>query len=192
MSDPETPNQPLLQAATNVPAAQRGSSSRAYKVAGFTLLACLLIAGQAMIAYFLLNQRNDIKSLEEQNSNLQAEMTRGRSVAVPMRTHMAMNALPVMDVSMDEDSSITDPEKPAPRQVTDCQLEAAGKKPVQVPGFRPSCDERGLYQPQQCFMTQWVCQPSQRKADPWISEKWTGLLPCSCHCWQDERGFDSA
>ncbi|KAG8000247.1 H-2 class II histocompatibility antigen gamma chain [Nibea albiflora] len=145
MSDPETPNQPLLQAATNVPAAQRGNSYRAYKVAGLTLLACLLIAGQAMIAYFLLNQRSDIKSLEEQNSNLQAEMTKGRS---------------------------------APRQVTDCQLEAAGKKPVRVPGFHPSCDERGLYQPQQCFMTHcWCVNPANGQEIPGTIKN--GQVSCS-------------
>lgn len=56
-----------------------GRSSRSYKVAGFTLLACVLIAGQAIIAYFLLSQRSDIKSLEEQNHNLHAELTEGRS-----------------------------------------------------------------------------------------------------------------
>lgn len=56
-----------------------GRSSRAYKVAGITLLACVLIVGQAMIAYFLLSQRNDIKSLEEQSNNLKAELTKGRS-----------------------------------------------------------------------------------------------------------------
>lgn len=54
-------------------------SSRAYKVAGLTLLACVLIAGQAMIAYFLLSQRSDIRSLEEQNNKLSMQMTSGQS-----------------------------------------------------------------------------------------------------------------
>ncbi|KAF1375531.1 hypothetical protein PFLUV_G00221170 [Perca fluviatilis] len=81
MSDPETQNQPLL-AATNQQAAfnaQGGRSSRAYKVAGITLLACVLIVGQAMIAYFLLSQRGEITSLKEQSNNLQSQMTKGRS-----------------------------------------------------------------------------------------------------------------
>lgn len=56
-----------------------GSSSRAYKIAGITLLACVLIAGQVMTAYFLLSQRSDIQSLEEQNNNMNAELTKGRS-----------------------------------------------------------------------------------------------------------------
>ncbi|KAF1375530.1 hypothetical protein PFLUV_G00221160 [Perca fluviatilis] len=64
--------------------------------------------------------------------------------------HMPMNALPeLMDV--DEEASTGVPEKNVPLQATDCQLEKAGVKPVQVPGFRPVCDERGLYQAQQCF-----------------------------------------
>lgn len=56
-----------------------GSSSRAYKIAGITLLACVLIAGQVMTAYFLLSQRSDIQSLEEKNNNMNAELTKGRS-----------------------------------------------------------------------------------------------------------------
>ncbi len=56
-----------------------GSSTRAYKVAGFTLLACALIAGQAITAYFLLSQRGEIRSLEEQNKNQEVMMTRGGS-----------------------------------------------------------------------------------------------------------------
>lgn len=56
----------------------RSGSNRAYKVAGVTLLACVLIAGQAMIAYFLLNQKAEIKSLEEQSDNLRSEMNKGR------------------------------------------------------------------------------------------------------------------
>ncbi|XP_045926144.1 uncharacterized protein LOC123983812 [Micropterus dolomieu] len=167
MADPETQNQPLIRAdsqqtAVNIPPGQDGRSSRAYKVAGITLLACVLIVGQAMIAYFLLSQRNDIKSLEEQSNNLKAELTKGRSVAVPMRMHVPMNALPeVMDVSVDEEASTGVPENPTLLQSTDCQLQAAGVKALPVPGFRPACDERGLYLAQQCFMKQcWCVNPA--------------------------------
>ncbi|XP_070771916.1 CD74 molecule, major histocompatibility complex, class II invariant chain b isoform X2 [Enoplosus armatus] len=162
MSDPETQT-PLIRAssqqtAINVPAQGGGRSSRAYKVAGLTLLACVLIVGQAMIAYFLLSQRSDIKSLEEQSNNLKAEFRKGSSAAVPMRMHMPMNALPMlMDDSVDADASPEVPEKTAPPQATQCQLEATGVKPLQVPGFRPRCDERGLYQAEQCYMGQCWC-----------------------------------
>ncbi|XP_041803618.1 uncharacterized protein LOC121613953 [Chelmon rostratus] len=180
MSDAETPTQPLLRGQTviNVPSAQSGRSSRSYKVAGLTLLACVLIAGQAMIAYFLLSQRNDIRSLEEQSHNLKAEMTRGRSGegakfssvvdAVPVRMHMPMKALPrLMDDSVDEEASTGVPEKPAFLQATNCQLEAAGLKPVQVPGFYPNCDERGLYQAKQCYKGLcWCVNPANGETIP--------------------------
>lgn len=65
------PFYPLLPFCLFLPS---GSSSRAYKVAGITLLACVLIAGQAMTAYFLLSQGSDIKSLENQNKNLESQM----------------------------------------------------------------------------------------------------------------------
>ncbi|XP_060896099.1 insulin-like growth factor-binding protein 1 [Labrus mixtus] len=161
MSDPETQYQPLVgapnqQTALNEPA-QGGRPSRAYKVAGLTLLACVLIAGQAMVAYFLLSQGSDIKSLEEQNNNLQAQLLKGRSNSVPMRMHMPMNALSdMLDVSADEETSTKAQGKDAP-EATECQLEASGLKTVPVPGFRPKCDERGLYRPQQCFMGNCWC-----------------------------------
>ncbi|CAK6967063.1 insulin-like growth factor-binding protein 2 [Scomber scombrus] len=145
MSDPETPDQPLL---SHPSAPAGGRPSRAYKVAGLTLFACALIAGQAMIAYFVLSQRGDIRSLKEQNNNMKAELSKGRSVAVPMQMHVPMKALPELMIdSVDEESSTS-----APMKATDCQM-----KPVQVPGFRPACDPRGLYQAQQCFMEQCWC-----------------------------------
>ncbi|XP_075931848.1 CD74 molecule, major histocompatibility complex, class II invariant chain b [Anarhichas minor] len=177
MSDPETSNQPLL-AATNQQAAnaQGGRSSRAYKVAGLTLLACVLIVGQAMTVYFVFSQKSDIKTLREQNENLGSEMTKSRSVAVPMR--MPMNALPeLMAVSLDDDSSTEVPDKTVPQQATICQLEAAGVKPLQVPGFRPVCDERGLYRAQQCFVQHcWCVNPADGQQ---ISGSLTkGHAPC--------------
>uniref|UniRef100_A0A3B4Z4Z5 Thyroglobulin type-1 domain-containing protein n=1 Tax=Seriola lalandi dorsalis TaxID=1841481 RepID=A0A3B4Z4Z5_SERLL len=149
MSDPENPAQPLLRAPNQPAAVNAGETTenRAYKMAALTLLACVLIVGQAMIAYFLLSQRNDIKSLEEQNNNMKTELTKGRSVSVPVRMHMPMNALTMLTDDYVEEG-------------TDCQLEAAGVKASQPPGFRPACDERGLYKAQQCFMrTCWCVNP---------------------------------
>ncbi|XP_071393406.1 CD74 molecule, major histocompatibility complex, class II invariant chain b [Centroberyx affinis] len=159
MSDPQTQSEPLLRApsqqtAINVGAqAVGGSSTRAYKVAGFTLLACLLIAGQAVTAYFVLSQRNDIRSLKDQNNNMKDELKSGSSASVPMRMHMPMNIMPkLMDDSIDEEASTEAPEKRLdPDQATQCQLEAAGLKPVKLPTFRPVCDEQGRYRPQQCW-----------------------------------------
>ncbi|XP_039995209.1 uncharacterized protein LOC120796431 isoform X2 [Xiphias gladius] len=174
MSDPENTTQPLLRAPSQQTAvdvgapAQGGRSSRAYKVAGLTVLACVLVMSQAMIAYFLLSQRSDIKSLEEQSNNLKTELTKGRSVSVPMRLPVPMNALPRLMVdTVGEEDSITIPGKTVPQEATDCQLEAAGVKAVQVPGFRPECDERGLYQAQQCYMYQcWCVNPANGEQIP--------------------------
>lgn len=171
MSDPENTTQPLIssprQTAVNVEAAaQGGRPSRALKVAGIMLLVGCLIVGQAMIAYFLLSQRSDINSLEEQSNSLKAELTKGRSVAVPMRMHMPVDTFPVrMDDSVDEEASTGTPETVP--QMTDCQMEAAGLKAVPVPGFRPTCDARGLYQAQQCFLDQcWCVNPVNGKVVP--------------------------
>ncbi|XP_049457346.1 uncharacterized protein LOC125904097 [Epinephelus fuscoguttatus] len=167
MSDPEVQNQPLLAPPNPQPDinAQGGRSTRAYKVAGITLLACILIVGQATIAYFLLSQSGDIKSLKEQNNNLKSQLTKGRSVAVPARMHMPMNALPeLMGVSLDGDDSTRAP-GPVPRQATDCELEAAGVKPVPVPGFKPTCDEHGNYKAQQCLNQHcWCVNPENGQA----------------------------
>ncbi|XP_078144705.1 CD74 molecule, major histocompatibility complex, class II invariant chain b [Centroberyx gerrardi] len=173
MSDPQTQTEPLLRApsqqtAINVGAqAVGGSSTRAYKVAGFTLLACLLIAGQAVTAYFVLSQRNDIRSLKDQNNNMKDELKSGSSAAMPMKMHMPMNIMPkLMDDSIDEEASTEAPGKTAD-QATQCQLEAAGLKPVKVPTFRPVCDEQGRYRPQQCWKrTCWCVNTASGKEIP--------------------------
>ncbi|XP_013764845.1 H-2 class II histocompatibility antigen gamma chain-like, partial [Pundamilia nyererei] len=126
-----------------------GRSTRAYKVAGLTLLACVLIVGQAMTAYFLLSQKNDIKSLEDQNNKLESQVSRVNSAPAPMKMHLPSNSL-VMSDFVDTDSSTGTPDDSSPPP-TKCQLEASGVKPVQVPGFKPACEKDGLYKAQQCF-----------------------------------------
>ncbi|CAI5654629.1 CD74 molecule, major histocompatibility complex, class II invariant chain b isoform X2 [Oreochromis niloticus] len=155
MSDPETPTQPLIGARSHettvnvgVPG-QNGRSTQAYKVAGLTLLACVLIAGQVMTAYFVLSQKNDIKSLEDQNNKLQTQVSRGNSAPAPMKMHLPLNSM-VMSDFVDTDSSTGTPDDSSP-PTTKCQLEASGVKPVQVPGFKPACEKNGLYKAQQCF-----------------------------------------
>ncbi|XP_037553138.1 CD74 molecule, major histocompatibility complex, class II invariant chain b [Nematolebias whitei] len=172
MSDPEIQTQPLIgansqQAAINVGApAQSPRSSRAYKVAGLTLLACVLIVGQAAIAYFLFSQKSDIKSLQEENKKINTELMKERSASMPVRMHIPMSAMTEMlDDSTKEEAS-TDPEKTA-APLTTCQLEFAGLKPVQVPGFQPRCDKNGLYERQQCFMRQcWCVNPADGQQIP--------------------------
>uniref|UniRef100_A0A3P9ICH8 Thyroglobulin type-1 domain-containing protein n=1 Tax=Oryzias latipes TaxID=8090 RepID=A0A3P9ICH8_ORYLA len=156
MTDIDTPTQPLVGAsshtAVDVGAPEDPRSSRAYKVAGFTLLACVLIVGQAAIAYFLLSQNSDIKSLQEDNNKMKTQLTNGKSVSnlvmrdIQSSTHVQLTSS--VDLKM---AALSD----AP--LTACQQEAAGLKTVSVPGFRPSCDSRGQYMPQQCFKTLCWC-----------------------------------
>ncbi|XP_029377516.1 CD74 molecule, major histocompatibility complex, class II invariant chain b [Echeneis naucrates] len=173
MSDPENPNQPLLRAPSQGTAANAGEggnsrrSSRAYKIAGLTLLACVLIVGQAMIAYFLLSQRNDIKSLEEQSNSLKTQLGEGRSVAGPMQMHVPIQTLTLTDDSVEEDSSTGAPERKVPMLGTSCWMELSGQMPVQVPGFRPACDENGQYKVEQCFHNEcWCVNPFNGKQVP--------------------------
>lgn len=54
----------------------RARPTRAYKVAGFTLLGCVLVIGQVVIAYILLTQRSEIQALKTQSNNLKTEMVK--------------------------------------------------------------------------------------------------------------------
>ncbi|KAK1904981.1 H-2 class II histocompatibility antigen gamma chain [Dissostichus eleginoides] len=155
MPNSEIQNQPLMPAPTQQAEinGQGVRPSRAYKVAGLTLLACVLIVGQATIAYFLISQQGDLKTLKEQN-DLNSKMSNGRSV---------------------------------PREATQCHLEAAGVKPVQVPGFHPDCDERGLYRAQQCFLDSCWCVDTATGQE--ISGSLTkGLASCGAPVSTGSRG----
>lgn len=168
--DAESQNEPLMAGPpADIVSAQRRGSSRAYKVAGVTLLACILIAGQAMVAYFLLTQKAEIRSLEEQGDSLRSEMTRGRmsgGAAMPSRTHMSINAFPEMtDILVDQDGSRKAGKTASPP--TECQMESWGLKQPLGPGFRPRCDPSGLYWPQQCFQdTCWCVNPATGEQIP--------------------------
>uniref|UniRef100_A0A3B5M8Z1 Thyroglobulin type-1 domain-containing protein n=1 Tax=Xiphophorus couchianus TaxID=32473 RepID=A0A3B5M8Z1_9TELE len=157
MSDPEIPSQPLLgETVVNVgPPAQGQRSTRAYTVAGLTLLACVLIMGQAAIAYFLVNQKKDKFSLSHML------LVFSSAASVPVRLHIPMShAMEMMDTTMEVKDDFTTP-------TTQCQLEAAGVKPGPMPGFFPRCDKLGLYEPQQCFQGQcWCVSPADGQPIP--------------------------
>ncbi|KAF7665579.1 hypothetical protein LDENG_00138850, partial [Lucifuga dentata] len=98
MTDPETQTEPLIRAPSQETAgAPARRPPQAFKVAGITLLACVLIAGQALIAYFVLSQRSDIQSLQQQNNKMKSDLQRGRAAGVPMQIHTPMNALPILE-----------------------------------------------------------------------------------------------
>ncbi|KAF6721450.1 HLA class II histocompatibility antigen gamma chain [Oryzias melastigma] len=171
MTDSENTTQPLIGASSHSAVdvgtmEERPRPSRAYKIAGFTLLGCVLIVGQAAIAYFLLSQNSDIKSLEDENNKIKTQLSNGRSAAIPARMHMSMNAF--SDVLSDTMETVKPAFVSLKRRtfllmplnyvpLTACQMEAAGLMPVRVPGFRPTCDSRGLYTPEQCYKTECWC-----------------------------------
>ncbi|KAI1898461.1 hypothetical protein AGOR_G00072590 [Albula goreensis] len=74
------------------------------KIAGFTLLACLLIAGQGLTAYFVLNQKSQISTLEQHTDNLKAQMARRQNGPVAPKTlRMPLYNMPMlMDLSDDK------------------------------------------------------------------------------------------
>uniref|UniRef100_A0A3P8XGE1 Thyroglobulin type-1 domain-containing protein n=1 Tax=Esox lucius TaxID=8010 RepID=A0A3P8XGE1_ESOLU len=156
----EAQHEPLIRApseqtAINVGTTAGGSNKRAFKIAGFTLLACLLIAGQALTAYFVLGQKGDIKNLEEQANSLKKELSKGRSVAVPMKQHASMNSMKLMDDdSTDETSTHVHKEDGS---ATKCQLEAAAAEHLGLKSFQPQCDEDGNYKLQQCWADKGLC-----------------------------------
>ncbi|XP_071373425.1 CD74 molecule, major histocompatibility complex, class II invariant chain a [Centroberyx affinis] len=99
-----TGNRAGSEEALILPGRPRGSSnSRAFKVAGLTTLACLLLASQVFTAYLVFNQKQEIHSLQRNSENMRKQLTR-RAQAAPMQMHMPMNSLPLlMDFTSDED-----------------------------------------------------------------------------------------
>lgn len=54
----------------------RNSSGKPLKVAGLTVLACLLLAGQAFTAYYIVGQKDHLHALEQGQDTLKKELTR--------------------------------------------------------------------------------------------------------------------
>ncbi|XP_058504957.1 CD74 molecule, major histocompatibility complex, class II invariant chain a [Solea solea] len=84
---------------------RRGSNSRAFKVAGLTTLACLLLASQVFTAYMLLGQKQEIHSLQKNSEKMAKQLTRSSQASSAVR--VPMNSLPLMDLTMtnDDDSA---------------------------------------------------------------------------------------
>ena len=56
----------------------RSSNSRAFKVAGLTTLACLLLASQVFTAYMVFGQKQQINSLQRDSDKMAKRLTRAR------------------------------------------------------------------------------------------------------------------
>ncbi|MCI4381609.1 hypothetical protein PGIGA_G00253990 [Pangasianodon gigas] len=99
-------NDALLERASSsetVTEPRRNPNGKALKVAGLTVLACLLLAGQAFTAYYVVGQKDHLHALEQGQDTLKKELTRMLTVA-PKMMRTSMSKMPLM-VGLDEDGS---------------------------------------------------------------------------------------
>ncbi|RXN25650.1 H-2 class II histocompatibility antigen gamma chain-like protein [Labeo rohita] len=80
------------------------SNAKALKVTGLTVLACLLLAGQALTAYLVWGQKEHINALTTGQEKLKTELTRKMSAAPPKAMHLPMNSMPLLKDFSDESS----------------------------------------------------------------------------------------
>ncbi|KAJ8405763.1 hypothetical protein AAFF_G00312000 [Aldrovandia affinis] len=154
----EQHNEPLLSppaegTMVNMGPSECDSTKKAFKVAGFTMLACLLIAGQGLTAYFLLNQKSQLSSLEDNTNMLQKQLNQRPSAPSAAKTMV----MPMYNMAKLIDFS-SDPKDPAPKgepsTQSQCQQQASQAGPGQ---FIPHCDDQGNYLPMQCWPKMGSC-----------------------------------
>ncbi|KAI1902958.1 hypothetical protein AGOR_G00021930 [Albula goreensis] len=154
----EQHDEPLLAPAptvVNMGQSESDVNKKAFKVAGFTVLACLLIAGQALTAYFLLNQKSQISSLEENTNSLQKELNRRPSAPSAAKTmHVPMYNMPMLIDETSEDKVPVPKPKGGPSVQTKCLMQVMRPGPG---GFIPQCDQQGNYLPMQCWKSTGMC-----------------------------------
>nr|XP_023689751.1 HLA class II histocompatibility antigen gamma chain isoform X1 [Paramormyrops kingsleyae] len=88
--------------------ASNGSTARALKISGLTMLACMLVAGQALTIYYVTSQRSQIRDLENTASNLKLQVSRRPSgPSSPQVVRMPLYNMPLlMDMRNADDSKI--------------------------------------------------------------------------------------
>ncbi|XP_017340443.1 CD74 molecule, major histocompatibility complex, class II invariant chain a isoform X1 [Ictalurus punctatus] len=94
----EEHNDALLERASSsetVTEPRRSPNGKALKVAGLTVLACLLLAGQAFTAYYVVGQKDHLQALEQGQDTLKKELTRMLTVA-PKMMNTPMSKMPLM------------------------------------------------------------------------------------------------
>ncbi|XP_023127418.2 CD74 molecule, major histocompatibility complex, class II invariant chain a [Amphiprion ocellaris] len=97
-------------------ATRGGSNKRAFKIAGITTLACLLVASQVFTAYMVFNQKQQIHTLQRNSDKLNKQLTRASQspgARGPMRMAMPMNTLPLLMDFTSEDTPSKKVEEPA-------------------------------------------------------------------------------
>ncbi|KAJ8266019.1 hypothetical protein GJAV_G00125000 [Gymnothorax javanicus] len=150
---PEQQNEPLISSQTSVNMGPDGGDSnrKALKVAGITVLACALIAGQALTAYFLLSQKSQISSLEEDANSLKQKLTQRQSgSAASINMPVPMSSMSLMTDESTKDAKL----KPELSALKPCIKQAVEAGPNE---FRPECDNLGNFLPRQCSKNPEVC-----------------------------------
>ncbi|KAG7321317.1 hypothetical protein KOW79_015732 [Hemibagrus wyckioides] len=147
-----TPNdQPAITLRTST----GGSNKKALLVAGLTVLATLLIAGQAFTAYSVYQHSEKLSMLERRSDRLQEMSVMARANRTPMKMAVPMSSVRLMaaDYSDTKVESNSTPKSP----LTKCQQEAAGLVQVSLPSFKPKCDELG-----QCSVHQYELESAHK------------------------------
>ncbi|KAA0709848.1 H-2 class II histocompatibility antigen gamma chain Ia antigen-associated invariant chain [Triplophysa tibetana] len=153
---------------------RRSSNGKALKVTGLTVLACLLLAGQALTAYFVWGQKQHITTLTESQEQLKNELTRKTSAGAPKVMRLPMNSMPLLKDFSDETTDQKQPRVPltklrpsflnqregsgvfdAVELESRCQLESM--KQVRPGFYQPQCDEQGNFLPMQCWHSTGYC-----------------------------------
>ncbi|KTF89905.1 hypothetical protein cypCar_00030339 [Cyprinus carpio] len=141
------------------------SNNQALKVAGVTLLAGILIAGQAFTAYMAYSQKEQLNTLERRSDRLQ-EISRKSVMRAPLQMHLPMSSLALKYEEEPKEKKVSSPLEcvlmwadghlMSGLKLTQCQKEASGEVKSLLPSFRPRCDENGDYMAQQCWdKTDW-------------------------------------
>ncbi|XP_016342607.1 H-2 class II histocompatibility antigen gamma chain-like isoform X2 [Sinocyclocheilus anshuiensis] len=128
---------------------ETSSNNQALKVAGVTLLAGILIAGQAFTAYMAYSQKEQLNTLERRSDRLQ-EISRKSVMRAPLQMHLPMSSLALTYEEEPKEKKDSSSSNPKP-ELTQCQKEASGEVKSLLPSFRPRCDENGDYLAQQCW-----------------------------------------
>ncbi|KAA0720273.1 hypothetical protein E1301_Tti012307 [Triplophysa tibetana] len=166
----ESNHSPLINSPSSetieMPAQRGGSNKRALKVAGVTLLAGILIAGQAFTAYMAFSHKQKLEILERRTDRLQEIGHRSMAMRTPVKMHLPMASLPLaLDISTDEKKDSSSSTKPELSIQTQCQKEAFGEVKSVLPGFRPKCDSNGDYLAQQCWDGTDICWCVDKKGN---------------------------
>uniref|UniRef100_A0A8C9TFB7 Thyroglobulin type-1 domain-containing protein n=1 Tax=Scleropages formosus TaxID=113540 RepID=A0A8C9TFB7_SCLFO len=166
------------------------ANKKAFKVAGFTVLACLLIAGQAISVYFVLNQRNKLGDLEQSFSKQLHHKPSGESTVSPSTLQLFLIILcsvpgpssyekvnvPINSMPMMMDDTIDQDDKKVWRlvvSITTCSLSVT----TRCHGHRPQCDMDGNYLPMQCQNK--YCWCVDENGIPIPGSKGVGVVQCA-------------